>query len=133
LLFWWNPLCVIKVNLKPNPLFFSLFCISYLFIFLSSCWAYVLVCEWWRELLVFYLGYGHQELQKSCVYAHPRWSDFQGLVWKKKNIQGLVWKKKNKDDNKNDTKNEWMKSYEGLKPWSLFFGLSGFTHEIIGP
>jgi hypothetical protein len=26
-----------------------------------------------------------------------------------------------------------MKTYEGLKPWSLFFGHNGFTHEFIGP
>jgi hypothetical protein len=27
-----------------------------------------------------------------------------------------------------------MKSYEeGLKSWSLCFGLNGFTHELIGP
>jgi hypothetical protein len=26
-----------------------------------------------------------------------------------------------------------MKAYEGLKPWSLLFGLNGFTHELIGP
>jgi hypothetical protein len=26
-----------------------------------------------------------------------------------------------------------MKPYEGLKSWSLLFGLNGFTHELIGP
>ncbi len=26
-----------------------------------------------------------------------------------------------------------MKPYEGLKSWSLHFGLNGFTHELIGP
>jgi hypothetical protein len=26
-----------------------------------------------------------------------------------------------------------MKTYEGLKPWSLFFGHNGFTHGFIGP
>ncbi len=26
-----------------------------------------------------------------------------------------------------------MKAYEGLKPWSLFFGLNGFINELIGP
>jgi hypothetical protein len=26
-----------------------------------------------------------------------------------------------------------MKTYEGLKPWSLFFGHNGFKHGFIGP
>jgi hypothetical protein len=26
-----------------------------------------------------------------------------------------------------------MKPYEGLKPWSLFFGLNDFMYELIGP
>ncbi len=26
-----------------------------------------------------------------------------------------------------------MKTYEGLKPWSLFFALNGFINELIGP
>jgi hypothetical protein len=34
----------------------------------------------------------------------------------------------------NDSKNEKMKTYEGLKPWSLLFDLNDFTHdELIGP
>ncbi len=29
------------------------------------------------------------------------------------------------------TKKEWMKAYKGLKPWSLFFDLNGFTHNSL--
>jgi hypothetical protein len=33
----------------------------------------------------------------------------------------------------NDYKKKIMKTYEGLKPWSLLFGLNGFSQELIGP
>jgi len=122
LLFWWNPLCVIKVNPKPNPLFFRVIFhfifLHFPFLLLSLC-----ACLWKMEGASNFLfgiwPWNPQELQESCVYAHSWWFDFQGLIWKKKTrmIPRM---------------NEW-KHMRGLKPWSLFFGLSGFTHEIIGP
>jgi hypothetical protein len=59
------------------------------------------VCEWWRDFLFFYLRYGHkkQESQKNYVYVHPWWSEFQILIWEKKQ----KWEK-------NDSKEEWKKS-----------------------
>jgi hypothetical protein len=37
-----------------------------------------------------------------------------------------------KDEKKNDIKKKKKEPYEGLKSWSLLFGLNGFTHELIG-
>jgi len=105
LLLWWNP----HYRIKIKPYIFSLF-----FIFLSSlvellclfhflllfCWAFVLVCEWWRVSIFFHLGYGHEKHKNVYYVIHG------GLTFR---VQLEKWK------------HTWR-----LKPWSLLFELNGF-------
>ncbi len=120
MLFWWNPHCRIEVNPKSNLIF------SMSFSFFSF---FVKLLSWFLNdggsFYFSYLGYGHEKHKnyKNLVFICSSimvW--FLGFSLRKE----ARWKK-------NNNKKIKIKAYEGLKPWSLLFGLNGFTHELIGP
>jgi hypothetical protein len=103
--FWWNLHPKIQVNLN-KPYIFTLF-----FIFLFSCWAPMLVHEWWRGFLfftwdmggvfIFHLGYGYEkhESYKNLVsmlihggLIFRVWLNKGSQNDKKNDIRKIKWK-----------------------------------------
>lgn len=86
---------------------FSFF-ILYPFIFLGSCWALVLVWEWWRKFLIFILGIW--KILERCMK--------KGLS----NVSSHSWEKEIKTRKKIiPTKKNKMKAYKGVEDFVPYF------------
>jgi hypothetical protein len=133
LMFWWNPHCRIKINPKPNPIYstsssFSSLLVQLLCLFLNDHFPLFLfnfcVCFWMIEWVSIFPTW-------DMIVTNTRVTRILCLcssivVW----LLTFSLKKEAKMTRRRIPR---KKVYERLKPWSYFFGLIGFIHNLIGP